>query len=199
MYTKFLNIFKTKKGFTLVEIFMCVTVLGILTAVAIPIFNVSLKKKKQEDCNNQKQMISTTVKEAMAGMMDSGKAQSVIPIDEQHPIEASHLYKKVYLRITDCTLGDIRGGYRASGKVDASNTTNTYDDGCKANHYLKKYDMKDTKLYIFFSNQELPRCPFDDDGTKGAEYVIDIYGNCFCTYCDADNITEPSTSEAAAS
>lgn len=198
MYTRFLNIFKTKKGFTMVEIFICVTVLGILTAVAVPIFTVSLKKRKQEDCNNQKQMISTTVKEAMAGMMDSGKAQSKIRIkDAPCTIVGTHIYNSDYLVVENCTLGDIRGGYRASDKVDASNTTNTYDKGCEDDHYLKKFDMKDTELYKFFSNQELPRCPFDDDGTKGYKYIIDENGDCFCTYCDADNITEPSTSAAS--
>ena len=56
---KFLN---TKKGFTLVEIMICVVLISILTAVAIPIYNYVSTNEKLDDCFMNRQMISFAVK-----------------------------------------------------------------------------------------------------------------------------------------
>lgn len=223
MYTKFLNIFKTKKGFTLVEIFMCVTVLGILTAVAIPIFNVSLKKRREEDCNNQKQMISTTVKEVMTGMMDSGKAQDKIIIDETDETTEKHIKDSIidgsYIQLGKivtkkdeqgkeykvvegaCTIADIRGRYRLnSGGEECTDGLDagvkpTYDEGCTKGYYLKKFSLQKSKtpLYYYFSNREFPVCPCDEN----AMYLIDKDGNCYCSECDNIPVTVSTTAAAS--
>ncbi len=213
MYNLFLKSIKNKTGFTLVEIFICVTVLGILTAVAVPIFTVSLKKRKQEDCNNQKQMISTTVKEAMAGMMDSGKAQEEIIINETHVknsiidgsyIQLGKLVAKVdaqgkTVKVVEgaCTIADIRGRYRL--KSDGTECSEglgaavkpTYDDGCAEGYYLKKFSLQETQrpIYYYFSNQEFPVCPCNEK----AIYLIDKNGNCYCSECDNITVTTSET------
>ena len=363
-----------KKGFTLTEIMTCVIVLGILTAVAVPIFSLSVKKQRVQECQLNRQMVTTTVRNVMAGMTDNGAKQEYITvmctfsegrhkvyettdridkkgqvvkdndgnvikdkvydwngnamfkyenhIDNAEPkcicdvcgadmhkdtngdgkcdkcnvegvqnkkyltsanhIDQSHLvYKDAdgnnlttytdygvelnessataiesytsFLRLDLATVGDIRGGYRYAevrdtylktymdaqtkkalelqeidkketgisytqeqknadiaaieakytapdeltlnsilSKVQSSNTAAKnnpsyrcseydYKHGCNDGYYLKKCSMWITPVYTLFANQEMPRCPFDEDGTKGYFYYIDASGACHCT------------------
>lgn len=71
----FFRLLKYKKGYTLVELMVTVTILGILTAVAVPVYFSNYKEKAREDCENQRIVVETLVKEAMTGMLDSGAAQ----------------------------------------------------------------------------------------------------------------------------
>lgn len=80
MYKSMLKTINRNNGFSLVEIMICVTVLGILTAVAVPVFSVSLKKRKIEECKMNRQMVTTTVQSVMAGIVDNGAKQNYITV-----------------------------------------------------------------------------------------------------------------------
>lgn len=67
--------FCSKKGFTFVELMAVVTILGILTAVAVPLFISGLNNQKRKDCQNQCIVMETVVKQAMYGMIDNGAKQ----------------------------------------------------------------------------------------------------------------------------
>ena len=71
----------SKKGFTVVELAIAILILGILTAVAIPAFGAGIKKQKQNECANQRTIISTAVQQAMYGMIDNGKKQPKIDFE----------------------------------------------------------------------------------------------------------------------
>lgn len=65
----------SKKGFTVVELMTAVLIMGILAAIAIPVFSISLKSKKIEDCKSNRIVIESTLEEIMLGCMDNGRPQ----------------------------------------------------------------------------------------------------------------------------
>lgn len=75
------NIKFTRRGFTFIEVMVVIIVLGILTAVAVPVFSANIRRQRVKDCYMQRVMISAQVQEAMLGMMDNGNKQPVIPIN----------------------------------------------------------------------------------------------------------------------
>lgn len=72
---RFLN---SKKGFTVVELAVALIILGILCAIAIPVFGAGLKKQKQNECANQRTVIATAFEQVMYGMVDNGKKQETV-------------------------------------------------------------------------------------------------------------------------
>ena len=188
----------SKKGFTMMEILIVVAVLGILVAVAVPIFDGSLKTQKRNDCRNQKLVIETTVKQAMYGMLDNGRRQVEIDIatwpdggqflkKQYNPndtslklnVDAEHNYK-YFTKLDDkLTLGKIRGGYRDINQYP------DYKSGCDKGFYLKKQKLENVEFYKFLDNQEIPVCPFanyeNEDTTDDYYYCIFYDGTVCCT------------------
>lgn len=74
-----LKFFYTKKGFTLTELLICVMILSVISAIAIPVIDKKQKKQKANDCRMQCEMIEATVKVIMDGMEDNGSMQFFIP------------------------------------------------------------------------------------------------------------------------
>ncbi len=79
MYAKMIKSVNNNKGFSLTEIMIVVTIMGILVAVAVPVYLFSAKKHKENDCKMQRTMITTTVESAMLGQFDDGNVQDFIP------------------------------------------------------------------------------------------------------------------------
>lgn len=186
----------SKKGFTMMEILIVVAVLGILVAVAVPIFDGSLKAQKRNDCRNQKLVIETAVKQAMYGMLDNGRRQEEIniaswpdggqffkqqynPNDTSLKLNVGSEYDYKYFTKLDnvLTLGKIRGGYRDITRYP------DYKDGCEMEDaFLKKQKLENVEFYKFLDNQEIPVCPFaDDTNSQGYYYCIFFDGTVCCT------------------
>ncbi len=181
----------SKKGYTFVEVMTVVIVMGILVAVAVPVFGAGLKAQRKKDCNSQKTMIKSTVQQAMYGMIDNGRKQDELYVmsrqsDHRDPVpacgsgydgeEAFVVSKAEGGDPMGVTLGDIRNGYRPEGQ------NSDYKWGCEGglhdginyqgNHYLKKQDLDGVRLYKYFSNQDLPICPFAENADKDYFYYI---------------------------
>lgn len=178
MLYKFL---RSKKGFTLVELTVVATILGILTAVSVPLFGSILKKQRLNDCKNQSTVIAAAVQQAMYGMMDSGKRQEKIIFPTGCDVVDG---KNCFILTQDATcftLGDLRGGYRDRisniSDFDKNNTITeySYNDGCayvpgyeteypdrkdwpennpQATCFLKKKHLENTAFYTFLENSE---------------------------------------------
>ena len=127
--------FLSKKGFTLVELLVVVTILGVITAIAVPVFSAGLKKQRQDDCRNQRLVIQSTIQQAMYGMIDNGRRQEKIYFEDlqtdhycQYPGDGvvgngddafvgQNCFVIWYNKIDTTnqlvfTLGDLRNGYR---------------------------------------------------------------------------------------
>ena len=58
-----------------------------------------------------------------------------------------------------------------------------YKIGCSDGYYLKRFKLRDVPVYTYFSNLEMPVCPYDEDGEKGYFYYLDADGICHCSHC----------------
>lgn len=117
----FFRIFRSRKGFSLVEIMIAVSVLGILTAVAVPLMGAGLSKQKAKDCHNQCVVIEALVQEAMYGMLDNGSAQYKRD-GALNPI----IPKEVYINFADSKVqSDHKTTYTADSIT--GNSDDSYD------------------------------------------------------------------------
>lgn len=187
-----MKILNNKKGFSLVEIMIVVVILGILVAVAIPVYNGISKSRKIDDCFMNREMISFVVQEAMNGMLDNGKKQDIIRMDLAN---AKHItispdnfpegyaskkcFKLTYDEETAFTLGDVRGGYRDKTAYP------DYDKGCEQGNYLKRDNLKGVKMYTKLANGEIPQCKFNEDSDVEYYYYVfpDATVLCDCPEC----------------
>ena len=58
-----------------------------------------------------------------------------------------------------------------------------YKTGCADGYYLKRFKLSNVPVWAYFSNLEMPVCPYDEDGEKGYFYYIDADGVCHCSHC----------------
>ena len=203
LYDYFLKVLaRDKRGITFVEIMTVVIVLGILTAVAVPVFSANITRQRAQDCVRLRIMIATTVQQCMSGMIDNGKKQDAITFDttaanykasitvlDTNGASLGTISEPSY-RFDELTVGQVRNGYRTT-KAGAAATAaldvneKTYEQGCEEGKYLKKYSLKDTPLLAFFANQEKPMCPFDEANIDNTDYgthhfYVTSDGRVFC-------------------
>ena len=188
----------SKKGFTVTELFAVVIVMSVLVAIAVPLFGNAVKIQRQNECRNNRTIISTAFEQVMYGMIDNGKKQESVNFGDPRPPHLNVNYPAVPVKDEDeigvadddyvgdpcfvlCydtqiagkkpfTIGDIRGGYRDTKRFP------DYQDGCDNGNYLKKKDLKDKPFYKILANEEIPVCPFADltDVDKDNDYYYHI-------------------------
>ncbi len=174
---------KSKKGFTIVELIIVVTVLSILTAVAVPLFSSAYTIKMVEDCDNQCIVIQSQVEEVMAGMIDNGRMQSRInfaKVSSAHKTkypgdgvtgnaddeyEGKECFELVYDDPEDpdgdkaFTIGDIRGGYFDEDAWNSQTDAFKRENGNYDEYNMEKYDLGCTVGY-YLKKQRLEDVKF---------------------------------------
>lgn len=176
-----------KKGFSLAELMLVVVVMGILTAVAIPVYKGVSDAQRLNDCTMNRQMISVVVQEAMNGMLDNGKKQDSIDMTkadvthkttspENFPTEYAtrECFLLTYDENAAFTLGDVRGGYRNTA------TYPDYNEGCEYGNYLKRQNLAGVKMYTKLANAEIPQCAFEESDNQEYNYYIFSDGTVIC-------------------
>ncbi len=207
----FFRLLKSKKGFSLVELMTVVIVLGILTAVAVPVFVSGYKKQARNDCKSQCVVIEAQVEEAMYGMFDSGAMQykrndeGKVIVPKTVAIDFSNVqsdHKTTY--DADDIEGNSDDAYdgkecfvliksqQISGKIAFTlgdlrggyrpSNIKEYEDGFVHGYHLKKKKLENEEFYTFLANQEIPVCPFSDPD-KGENYYYYIFedGTVICS------------------
>lgn len=87
---------RSEKGFTVVELLICVLILSVVSGVAIPIVDKKQKSQKALDCENNCLMMTTVIQEAMEGMLDNGKKQT-FHVNNNHANPAGAQYLRAYV------------------------------------------------------------------------------------------------------
>lgn len=150
---------KNKQGFTFAELMLVILILGILSAIAIPLYAVSLNKYRKSDCKNQIVIIEGHVQYVMNGMQDNG----------------------ALIKEMDMTEGALHGTGDDKYWIITASYTPTI--GNMRTEHLKKSRFKDVSFATLFSNSEIPVCPFDKEGTAGYRIYGDGHVECNCENC----------------
>jgi prepilin-type N-terminal cleavage/methylation domain-containing protein len=206
----FFRILKSKKGFSLVELMTVVVILGILSAVAVPMFINAFDAQARKDCKNQVTVIEAQVKEAMTGMMDNGAAQ--------YKTELVGGIENKYLWIDFSKIQDDHKAKYAADDVEGNSddvynnkqcfvliksqdipgkiaftlgdlrggyrpqNLNEYKEGCDQGYFLKKKKLENVEFYKYLPNEEIPICPFSNpDKNEIYYYYIFDDGEVICS------------------
>lgn len=206
----FFRLFKSKLGFTFVELMIAVMVLGILTAFAVPLLVSAYKVQARKDCQNQCTVIQAQVEEAMYGMLDNGTMQykrngeGKVIVPKTVAISFTNVqsdHKTVY--VADGITGNSDDAYNGKecfvlcesqaipgqiaftlgdlrGGYRPSNIVD-YEDGWVAGYHLKKKKLENVEFYKYLPNQEIPVCPFSDPDEEIYYYYIFDDGSVICS------------------
>lgn len=207
----FFRLLKTKKGFTVVELFTVVLILGILTAAAVPMFISGYKSQARKDCKSQRTVIEAQVEEAMYGMFDNGTMQykrdsdGKLIVPKTVAINFSKVqgdHKAIY--DADDIEGNSDDAYDGKecfvliesqdipGKIAFTmgdlrggyrpSNLKEYEEGFVGGYYLKKKKLENVEFYKYLANQEIPVCPFSDpDNDEIYYYYIFEDGTVMCS------------------
>ena len=105
-----MKMFRKEEGFTLVELMVVVLIIGILVAIAIPVFNAAKGNAQKKSCFANQRTIE-------------GSAQTYNAEFDKLPLQPAELVSAYIKRAPTCPLGLQNYAIDASGTVTAASLT----------------------------------------------------------------------------
>ncbi len=118
----------SKKGFTLVELMIVVVILGILVAVAVPIFGAVTKNARIKSCKSNQRVIKGNMETFMMTGGANGEAIT-LGAGTSSDIKTEPSFTALFDggALPKCPSADTAGTYQALVTVTATSTTYTSD------------------------------------------------------------------------
>lgn len=199
------RMFLSKRGYTFTEVLIVLVVLGILTAIAVPIFNSGYKNQAIKDCNNQKTVISTAFREVLTGMTDNGITQKTVDfsrVQSDHKTtypgdgvtgnaDDAYVGETCFVLVEDqgipgmiaFTVGDIRGGYFGANEWNSQSAVvsehGNYDSNNPQKYSTIQYEIGCDHGY-YLKKEALENVKFYQIGLMNQEIPV-------CPFADFDN------------
>ncbi len=120
----------SKKGFTLVELMIVVVILGLLVAVAVPIFGAVTKNARIKSCKSNQRVIKGNMETFMMTGGANGEAIT-LGAGTSSDIKTEPSFTALFDggALPKCPSADAAGSYNALVAVDANGVT-TYTSTC---------------------------------------------------------------------
>lgn len=174
------------KGFTLLELLITVTIMGVLTGAAIPATTDALKKSRVEYCEANIDLVTASARDYFKDHFSLFPKQ----VGDTSEVSLEELHNSKYIdNIYDYNKEEIN--YKDSKIKVVRSTLNNYEytysiDYKNCNNYLKGnlYQKTDVKAFILFTpnggsnydNKDINvNITFDDKGVKVLSYKYEIY------------------------
>lgn len=107
---------RNNEGFTLVELMVVVLIIGILVAIAVPIFNAAKSSAQQKTCFANQRTIEGAAQQYAAA---TGSLPAAATVNASHPLVVNGYIKTPPI----CPLGGQNYALDASGTITAASLT----------------------------------------------------------------------------